>query len=192
MNQSRARAAPAPGSGAGRAAAEYRAEASTGARPSRGGGYPRVEGRGAGLQAGEPPRSAPPPRAASVPRPRRLLTPPSPPASAGLRLPLGRAAPTRAAWSPPLRPPPPAASRSAPLAGAERRGRAAAGGGARRARPRAGPPPARGRGRRGRGRGPCGRRGGWWSVAEAALKGSESGRQVYPSVRPFFLLSPLP
>lgn len=89
--------------------------------PSGGGRRRRIDGRAfhaesrrAGLRAagrrppGCPhPCSAPLPlraaatRRLTVPGPRRrLLTPPSPPASAGLQLPLSRAAPTRAALKP--------------------------------------------------------------------------------------------
>lgn len=89
--------------------------------PSGGGRRRRIDGRAfhagsrrAGLRAagGRPPGcphpcSAPLPlraaatRRLTVPGPRRrLLTPPSPPASAGLQLPLSRAAPTRAALKP--------------------------------------------------------------------------------------------
>lgn len=126
MNQ-RAKPHAAPGTpspAAGRA--EWRRtglKGSTGVHPRR--GRRPIPRRGAGERGSEPLLQRPHPcsspltlraaatRRLTVPGPRlRLLTLPSPPASAGLQLPVSRAAPTRAAPSPPL-PPLPAAARRA-------------------------------------------------------------------------------
>lgn len=151
-----------PSSQAGRAAAELGADGSTGARPSRGGRLVPRRGRGTGARrhgrAAAPaphPCSQLPLRAAAtrrltVPEPRRcLLTLPSPPASAGLQLPLGGAALARrpaARRRLRLQPPLPG---SAPPARGERGSGAGCGGrgGAGRTGSSAAPPPARGRGR---------------------------------------------
>lgn len=127
MNQrAKPHAAPAP-------CPQLRGGPSCGGRSRRVGGSPPEPGRaansasGAGERGSQPqesrrssaPTPAPSPHAPRrrhasphSPRARRLLTLPSPPASAGLQLPLGRAAPTGRPWSPPPSPPPPDARRA--------------------------------------------------------------------------------
>lgn len=127
MNQrAKPHAAPAP-------CPQLRGGPSCAGRSRRVGGSPPEPGRaansasGAGERGSQPqesrrssaPTPAPSPHAPRrrhasphSPRARRLLTLPSPPASAGLQLPLGRAAPTGRPWSPPPSPPPPDARRA--------------------------------------------------------------------------------
>lgn len=173
-----------PSSRAGRAAAEHGADGSTGARPSRGGRLVPRRGLGTGARRRERaaapaphPCSSPLPlraaatRRLTVPGPRRcLLTLPSPPASAGLQLPLGGAALARrpaARRRLRLQPPLPG---SAPPARGERGSGAGCGGrgGAGRTGSSAAPPPARGRGR---------------EAGAAAGNGRELGRGPVPRSR---------
>lgn len=217
-----------PSSRAGRAAAEHGADGSTGARPSRGGRLVPRRGRGTGARrrgraaapAPHPCSSPLPLRAAAtrrltVPGPRRcLLTLPSPPASAGLQLPLGGAALARrpaARRRLRLQPPLPG---SAPPARGERGSGAGCGGRGEREAARPLPLLAGGGGKR---RPPRGTAGSWGAGrsrgAGGALQGArggggceragrpvvggrtgprgEPGRSAGPAVRPS-LLSPLP